>query len=185
MNKEKNMEKYFLLILLTPCILSGVDPVSWIAAPALGAVVREGVDITKVYIYGPQEQHKRLLKKHLDSDNFNSAIVCGCNENFTNECTDLAKHFEALERYYARSHELSCVVDQIELLEEGDYDTQDLKEFRQKLRSENTNTYSYFRSLSAEEKQRLLVLQRRLVITYAKPENYKKELANLHMAFCK
>jgi glycerol-3-phosphate O-acyltransferase len=173
-----------IILLLSHAIflsLQAIDPITLVAGPAIGAGVKECVDRARDYINGPQDKNKRTLNKHLNSKEFRSAIADGCNDNFIENCGELAKYLEAMEMYYVKSNKVQCIKQQVDLLQQNDtvYLKQELQILQEKQAEENNNP-SYFQSLSPSERQELLKIQRTLVIEYAKPTDYKQEVTNLH-----
>jgi hypothetical protein len=142
---------------------------------------KESWDQAKQYIYAEQIQQKRRLKKHLL---FRSVIYDGCNENFTNDCAELAQHFALMEKYYADDDEMWCLKYQANIVEKKDCNILEAEFFieSEKNREENSNKLPYFQSLSLDEQKKLLALQRKLVIEHAQSKNYKQELENIHIA---
>jgi hypothetical protein len=171
-----------LLLLFSFSTLQSIDPLSLVAGPA----IKETVDKVKEYIYAEQTEHKRILKKHLGAPSFRSAIVDGCNERFTQDCAELAQHFEAMEKYHADSNEMWCLKYQTNIVQKDGYAALETELFAQSelLRQERSDIWSsYFQSLSPDEQKKLLALQRKLIIEHAQPQSYKQELENLHAAF--
>lgn len=166
-----------LLSCVIPCTLMSIDPLSLLGGP----LAKEGVDKVKEYWYSSEKQGKRILRKHLNCNKFTSAIASGCNEDFSEDCAELAKYFETMEKYHASHNEILCIQHQIKLLKHRNLDTKELEEKVEELKKQEP-TISYFESLDSSEQQSIFALERRLSITYAQPEKYQGELEIVHKA---
>jgi len=155
------------------------DVVSIVAGPIVTPMVKDSVNKLKEYLY-PEKEQKQIINKYLNNKQYESDIARGCNENFSEDCTELAKYLAVMEKYNTAKNELRCIEYQIDLLSKEHYDTTELEAPAQALRNTQTDSTSYCKSLPTDEQQKLFALERRLVITYTHDENYEQEVKNLH-----
>jgi len=176
--------------------------------PITPLATKLGVD-TATALFIQSENNKRLVEKYL-SPQFHSAATHGCNSYFGTgfgggNCAAFAQHLYAMEKHYAIHNKMQCLVHQKEILEsnaENKFDTTKLNDLYNKAMekedtkpsmlnsfwpgktSDGANTeLSYFQSLTPEQQDELLALERNFVMEYTTPENYKPELAKLHALF--
>ena len=164
------------------CVIKAVDPLSLVGGP----LIKEGFDYAKGYWYSDEYKQKRILKKYLYSDTSHSAVLYGCNENFTAHCAELAQCFEMMEQYYAKSNELKCLMLQKDLAKKNSDVTvleQNISILYKQIAEENKGNISFFQSLSFDDQQKLLATERNIVIEYESPEHYEEALNKIHKAF--
>lgn len=157
------------ICLNTVGLIKGIEPVTVVFTSAAGLAVKGAADTVKGYWFRSEEEDKRLLKKCLNSHEHQSVVAAGCNENFGENCHIYADILRKATEYNFGRYEKMCMAYQQDDLVLQEVENNDLQQ-------------SFFESLSQEEQNAILKLQRNLVIEYSNPQDYKKELATLHAA---
>ncbi len=173
-----------LVIISLNSHIKAIDPLSLALSAGSSIVAKIVFDQAKEYYYAEENRNKQTLKKHLISNDFRSAIVDGCNENFTSDCTQFAQALQAMEKYYAEYNLTSYLMQAKDVLKKDNNNitnpiVTDKIEFDNPL----TIEWSYFQSLPLSEQKDLLELHRKLVITHTQSKNYRQELENFHIIF--
>jgi len=162
--------------------IKAIDPLSLALSAGSSIIAKIVFDQGKEYYYAEENRNKQTLKKHLISTDFRSAIIDGCNENFTQDCTQYAHALEAMEKYYAQDNETSYLAHEEDILKKNGGNTQ-YSLLNEASQNSISHECSYFQSLSLDEQKALLALHRKLVMTHVQSKSYRQELENFHTIF--
>jgi len=158
-NKKIVIRMMIYLNLISMRSLKAVEPVTVVVTSAVGLGVKEAGEVLKDYWFRSEEADKRIIRKHLNSRLYQSAVAQGCNEHFIEQCHLYAAYLRKMEEYNAVAYE--GILAQYQ---------------KGNIVQTSEDSTSYFATLSEEEKQQVLKLERELVTEYANPREYKQEL---------
>ncbi len=167
--------KIFMTIILCVCINMGcliqAEAISGLLIAIGTLVMKEGFPYAKDYWYRSEIEDKRILKQYLNSHSYQSAVACGCNENFMDDCHIYAEYLKKTVEYNKAGCENIGIENQQKNQEESKENS-----------TNNQTAQSFFETLSDEEKEKVRKIQKNLVTTYCNPVDYEKEFTCLRAA---
>lgn len=169
MKKNKLIKLIIISLSVTTIVnVKGIEPITTVLTAGIGMATKEAGSAAINYWYRSEGQDKIILKRYLHSHSYQSTVAHGCNENFEENCHLYAELLKKARIYNTAMLESMCVKYQKDYMDAP-------------IVSEEC-TQSFFETLRTDEQEKVLKLERELVMQFTNPSDYQEELFCLHEA---